>query len=492
MELHLNIEGSKDLTGQVYRQLSEAIRSGRLADGQLVPPTRLLAQQLGISRKPVAEAYQRLVYDKLLVGRAGRGTYVSAPRKAPPSLADAPLALARPAAGVALASQATLARWEGLASPFRQPPLGAKPQFDFIGGAPAPQHFPQDDWRRCVLHGLRQDSLQRGRYTATEGVPALREALARHAAFARGINCGAAQLIVTNGAQQALDLLGRVLLEPGSCVALEDPGYPVARLLFQSQGARVAHVPVDAEGIVVDAIPDDARLIYVTPAHQFPLGMPMSVARKQALLARAQAIGAIIVEDDYDSEFRYEGRPTDSLQSMDTQGIVAFIGSLSKVVLPELRIGYVAAPLAILEALKVAKHLADWHTATMVQHALARFIDDGCLLRHIRRGHDIYATRREELQRAFASELAPWFALVPAVAGFHVAAFARRPVDIALLIRLARRAGVGLYALGGFYTVAPPREGLFMGYGAIDTLDIAPALARVRDILLHMDESAAG
>ena len=489
MELHLNIVGSKDLTGQVYRQLSEAIRSGRLADGQLVPPTRLLAQQLGISRKPVAEAYQRLVYDKLLVGRAGRGTYVSAPRAVALPLAGGPLAPSQEP-GVALASRATLARWEGLDSPFREPPHGGRSQFDFIGGAPAPQHFPQDDWRRCVLHGLRQDAVQRGHYTATEGVPALREALARHAAFARGLTCSAAQIIVTNGAQQALDLLGRVLLEPGSCVALEDPGYPVARLLFQGQGARVAHVPVDAEGIVVDAIPDDARLIYVTPAHQFPLGMPMSVARKQALLARALALGAIIVEDDYDSEFRYEGRPTDSLQSMDKHGIVAFIGSLSKVVLPELRIGYVAAPQAILAALKVAKHLADWHTATMTQHALARFIDDGCLLRHIRRGHDIYATRREELQRVFASDLAPWFTLVPAVAGFHVAAFAKRPVDIALLIRLARRAGVGLYALAGFYTVAPARDGLFMGYGAIDTLDIGPALARVRDILVQMDADA--
>lgn len=482
MELHLIIEGSKDLSGQLYRQLGDAIRAGRLAHGQLLPPTRLLAQQLGISRKPVAQAYQRLVYDKLLVGQAGRGTYVSAARAQPAARPD----------GAALAAHATLARWEALESPLRQPRREDSPQFDFIGGAPSPQHFPQDDWRRCVLHGLRQDAIARARYTATEGVPALRAALARHAAFARGLTCGADQIIVTNGAQQALDLLGRVLLDAGSCVALEDPGYPVARLLFQSQGARVVHVPVDDEGIVVDAIPADARLVYVTPAHQFPLGMPMSPARKQALLARAREIGAIVVEDDYDSEFRYEGRPTDSLQSMDTHGIVAFIGSLSKVVLPELRIGYVAAPDALLPALKVAKHLADWHTATMVQHALARFIDDGSLLRHVRRGHDIYASRRDTLQRAFASELAPWFTLVPAVAGFHLAALAKVPLDIPRLVRLARRAGVGLYSLADFYCEAPPRAGLFMGYGAIDTLDIAPALARVRAILLEMDGAAAG
>jgi GntR family transcriptional regulator/MocR family aminotransferase len=478
MELHLIIEGHRDLSGQLYRQLSEAIRSGRLADGQQLPPTRLLAQQLGISRKPVAEAYTRLTYDKMLVGQTGRGTFVSAPRIARG---------AAPGDALQLGAHARLARWDAFDSPLRQPQQESRCEFDFIGGAPAAQHFPQADWRRCVLYGLRQDGAGGGRYAATEGVPALREALARHAAFARGVNCSASQLIVTNGAQQAFDLLGRILLEPGSCVAVEDPGYPVVRLLFQSQGARVAHVPVDAEGIVVAAIPDDARLIYVTPAHQFPLGMPMSTARKQALLARARAIGAIIIEDDYDSEFRYEGRPADSLQSMDRHGLVAFVGTVSKVVLPDLRIGYVVAPPAILPALKVAKHLADWHTATLVQHALARFIDDGSLLRHIRRGHDIYAGRREALVRVFETALAPWFQLVPAVAGFHVAAIAHKALDLGLLIRLARRAGVGLYALPDFYCEAPPRIGLFFGYGAIDTLDIEPALLRVRDILLQMD-----
>jgi GntR family transcriptional regulator / MocR family aminotransferase len=480
MELHLIIVGSKDLSGQVFRQLSEAIRSGRLADGQRLPPTRLLAAQLGISRKPVAEAYQRLGYEKLLVGQAGRGSFVSAPAPAATLAGRAPAAT--------LAGHARLARWEALDSPLRAPKRDEDEgvRFDFIGGAPAAQHFPQDDWRRCILHGLRQEKAERGRYAPTEGVPALREALARHAAFARGVDCDAARLIVTNGAQQALDLLGRVLLEPGDCVALEDPGYPLARLLFQSQGARLAHVPVDAEGMVVERIPADARLIYVTPAHQFPLGMPMSEARKRALLARAREIGALIIEDDYDSEFRYEGRPADSLQSMDGDGVVAFVGTLSKVVLPQLRIGYLAAPAAILPALRVAKHLSDWHTATLVQHALARFIDDGSLLRHIRRGHEIYAGRRETLLRVFEAELAPWFELVPAVAGFHLAAIAREGLDVERLVGLARRAGVGLYSLAAFYREAPPRQGLLLGYGAIDTLDIAPALSRVREILAGM------
>ncbi len=479
MELHLTIEGDRDLTGQLYRQLSQAIRSGRLAHGQQLPPSRLLARQLGISRKPVAEAYNRLSYERLLEGRAGRGTFVCAP--------PAPDAPRMP--GIALASGAALDRWRAFDTVFRAPAPEAPVPYEFAGGVPAPQHFPQEEWRRCVLHGLRQEAATRGRYGQAEGVPELRAALARHAGFARGVRCDPAQVVVTNGAQQALDLLGRILIEPGSVVAVEDPGYPIARALFRSLGAVVASVPVDAEGIVPEQIPAGARLIYVTPAHQFPLGMPMSAARKAALLARAAQIGAIIIEDDYDSEFRYEGRPADSLQGMDRHGIVAFVGSMSKVMLPELRIGYIAAPDSILPALKVAKHLSDWHCAGMVQHALARFIDDGHLARHIRRGHTIYASRREALQRAFSTVLAPWFEPVPSSAGFHMAAFAREGTDVEQLIRLARRAGVGITSLAGFHAEVPVRPGLLLGYGAIDTLDIEPALLRVRDVLAGMERA---
>ena len=478
MELHLIIDGDKDLGGQVYRQLADAIRAGRLAHGQQLPPTRLLAEQLGLSRKTVAGAYDRLRLDTLLVGQVGKGSFVQAPaRSAAPRQT-----------GDRLSGHATLDRWRSMATPLLRLSEDGHARHDFVPGMPAPGHFPQAAWRRCVLHGLRHDQSTRGRHRPPEGLPALRAAIARHAAFARGVVCTASQVIVTNGAQQGLDLLGRILLEPGSVMVMEEPGYPPARLLFASQGARVVGVPVDADGIVVDLIPDDARLIYVTPAHQMPLGMPMSVARRSALLARARQIGAIIIEDDYDSEFRYEGRPTDSLQSMDRHGIVAFVGSFSKVLQPELRLGYVVAPDAVLDALLVAKHLSDWHVATLTQAALAKFIDDGDLHKHIRRCSAVYAGRRQQLQQLFADQLAPWFRLVPATAGFHVAALATTALDIDLLLRLARRADVGLYGLAPFYATAPQpdQRGLLFGYGAIDTLDIAPALLRVRDILQQL------
>ncbi|MDC8756347.1 PLP-dependent aminotransferase family protein [Janthinobacterium fluminis] len=476
MELHIVLDGGRDLAGQVYRQLSEAIRAGRLADGQQVPPSRLLAQQLGLSRKTVAQAYARLTLERLLVGRVGVGSFVCAPAAARP----------RVQAAAQLASAAVLRKWEAMATPLRRAAPQLRSRFDFLGGSTTPSHFPQDAWRRCVLHALRQDAQVRGRYAATEGLPALREAIARHTAFSRGLVCTAAQVLVTNGTQQALDLLGRLLLEPGCSVAVEEPGYPMARALFASHGARVLGVPVDAEGIVAASIPDGVSLIYVTPTHQFPLGMPMSVARRHALLARARAIGAIVVEDDYDSAFRYEGRPADSLQSLDTHGIVAFVGSFSKVLLPELRLGYAVLPQPLLPAALTVKHLSDWHCATMPQHALAKFIDDGYLLKHIRRCHALYAARRERLLQWFAGPLAPWFRLVPASAGFHVAALCVVPLDVALLIRLARRADVGLYPLAQFYADSPPQQGLLFGYGAIDVLDIDVALARVRDILLAM------
>ena len=475
MELHISLEGKRDLGGQLYRQLSEAIRGGRLAHGQQLPPSRLLASQLGLSRKTVSDVYDRLGYEQLLVGKVGVGSFVQAPPAAPQP---------RPA-GAALASSARLARWEAMDRPLVQGPRSEFARYTFIGGRATPALFPHDEWRRCVQHALRQERGERGNYGPVAGLPALRTAIAGHAAFTRGIVCTPEQILVTNGAQQALSLLAHTLLEPGDTVVVEEPGYPMARQLFEAMGAHVVGVEVDQEGMLVDQIPDGARLIYATPTHQFPLGMPMSTARRQALLQRAGDLGAIIIEDDYDSAFRYEGRPTDALQSMDRHGLVAHVGSFSKTMLPELRMGYVVLPTTLVRAVQTVKHLTDWHTPSLVQLALARFIEDGHLLRHIRRCHDVYAGRRERLRHWFDGPLAPWFALVPATAGFHVAALVKDhvPLDIAQLLRRARRADVGLLSIAPFYHGAPRRQGLYLGYGAIDTLDIDAALGILLGIL---------
>lgn len=476
MELHIVIQGSKDLSGQLYRQLREAIEFGRLKAGTRLPPSRLLAEQLGISRKTVADTYALLTYDNLLVGKVGSGTFVNARA----------VGQDRKQGHESLASAAIISKWHNISTDLGHPPVDAILRYDFIGGATNRNQFPQDDWRRCAQHALRQTAKSRGFYSQPAGLPALRDAIARHVAFSRGVHCNPEDVLVSHGAQQALDLLTRVLVEPGCSVAVEDPGYPPARQLFAAQGAEVIGVPVDAEGICVDAIPEHVRLIYVTPSHQFPLGMPMSQARREALLEKALRIGAVIIEDDYDCEFRYEGRPCDTLQSLDSRGAVAYVGTFSKSLQPELRLGYCILPPALVEAVTAAKQITDWHCSTLTQWTLAKFIDDGCLQKHIRRCHAIYASRRERILARFNGDLARWFELVPSVAGFHLAVQARVPLDIPLLVELARKLDVGLYPLAGFSYQVPPRNGLFLGYGAIETLDLDPALDRVRDVLEQM------
>ena len=476
MELHVLIRGDKDLSGQIYRQLKEAIRAGRLVAGEKLPPSRLLAQQLGLSRKTVAEAYARLSYDKLILGRVGSGTFVADhAKRARPLKADAPLA-----------GWETAERWQKMNTPLRHQAPEGNSRYEYIGGTPALALFPHEEWRRCVLDALRQGAKSRGLYGSAEGLPQLREAIARHAAFSRGVRCSAEDVIVTNGAQQALDLVARVLVVPGCTVAMEEPGYPIARLLLQAQGARVASVPVDSEGLVVSGIPDDTRLVYVTPAHQFPLGMSMSAGRREALLARAREIGAIIIEDDYDSEFRYEGRPTDSLQSMDDRGTVAFVGTFSKTLSPELRLGYLIAPPSILQAVATAKHLCDWHTPLLMQRALVKFMADGGLQRHIRRCYAEYAQRRALMLQRLDGDLSNWLTPVPANAGIHLTALCKSPIDMDLLLRLMRRVDVGVYSIDPFFASAAGQQGLMFGLGAISSEDIPPSLDRLRDVLQQM------
>ena len=481
MELHIVIEGRKDLARQVYEQLRDSIVCGRLAAGVQLPPSRLLAAQLGLSRKTISDTYSRLTYENYLVGKVGSGTFVNALNAHSPS---------RPAPSK-LASAHIVAKWERISLPLRHPTRAGTLRYDFLGGATAKTQFPHDEWRRCVHHAVRQMSTERGFYSQPEGLPALRAAIAGHIAFARGVRCGADDVVVCNGAQQALDLIARVLIEPGSRVAMEDPGYTPARLLFAAQGAEVASVPVDRDGIIVEQIPDDACAIYVTPSHQMPLGMPMSLARRHALLEKARRIGAIIIEDDYDSEFRYEGRPTDSLQSMDEHGVVAYVGTFSKTLLPELRLGYAVLPAAILEAVIKAKQLTDWHTSTLPQWALSKFISEGLLNKHIRRCHSTYAGRRERILSRIVGDLSPWLETIPCTAGFHMAVMLKpslQPaIDLHLLVDRARDKALGLYPLHGFYSDLPPRDGLMLGFGAIDLLDIDPALDRLRDLLMVFD-----
>jgi len=292
------------------------------------------------------------------------------------------------------------------------------------------------------------------------------------------VRARADDVLVTNGAQQALDLIGRVLVGPGDRVAVEEPGYPPARDLFRSLGARVTGVPVDAEGLDVAALPPDTRLVYVTPSHQFPLGTAMSLARRRALLDWAARRDAVVVEDDYDSEFRFSDRPLEPVQSLDRAGRVIYVGTFSKTLLPTLRLGYLVAPASLRDALRAARQLTDWHGDHTGQGALARFIDSGELARHVRKATRVYAERQAVIRSTLEEDFVGWLTPVPSAAGLHICALAdpSATVDIGRWVGRARVAGVAVESLARY----GGRPGLVLGYGAIGAADIPAGLRLLR------------
>jgi len=415
----------------------------------------------------VVTAYDRLRSERFLATRVGAGTFVSGgvrPRD-PSGVTDSPLR-PRPL-------------WEEI--PRGRDLSANEAPYDLRPGIPDASRFPFPPWRARVSRQLRPRAVGKGAHVEAAGLPRLRQAIARHIGVARAVRATAADVFVTNGSQQALDLIGRVLLAPGDTVAVEDPGYPLARRAFQAHGLRVAPVPVDEEGLIVDAIPHGARLVYATPSHQYPLGMTMSMERRQGLLAWARRADAAIVEDDYDSEFRYDGRPLEALHGLDGSGRVLYVGSFSKVMLPTLRLGFVVAPPSLHDAFRKAKAITDWHTAVPLQAAAAEFIDDGLLAQHVRRMRRVYAERHERVVRILARDFGERLTPLPSNGGLHLTALLPDS-DLGYDVEVARRAedvGVAVLPLSYHYLAIPPRQGLLVGYGAVETGNLDEALRRL-------------
>lgn len=351
-------------------------------------------------------------------------------------------------------------------------------------GHPDGTLFPLPAWRRVVSQALRPSIAATSGYADPAGPLSLRDALTRHLALSRSVRADAGDVVVTQGAQQALDLLGRVLIEPGDLVAVEEPGYPPARRLFHSLGARVTGVPVDGEGLDVSAIPDGARLVYVTPSHQFPLGMPMSLARRLALLDWAERAGAVVIEDDYDCEFRFSARPLDPLQSLDPHGRVCYVGTFSKTLVPSLRVGFVVAPPSLVPALRGARQLSDWHGDVVTQSALAAFLDEGHLARHVRRAVGVYAARHALVVATLERDFATGLRVVPSAAGLHLCATVSDPaIDVPSVVRRARARGVAVNTIAEFAAGHPAPDGLALGYGAVPVERIGEGLTLLREAL---------
>jgi GntR family transcriptional regulator/MocR family aminotransferase len=366
--------------------------------------------------------------------------------------------------------------------------------YDFAVGLPDPDLFPLTAWRSLVSRELTIGSALLRGYRAPGGSLPFREAVARHIGVARSVRAGADDVLATSGAQQAFDLIGRVLISPGDVVAVEEPGYPPVRSLFESLGAKVVGVEVDGEGIRVDRIPARARIVYTTPSHQFPTGVRSSLARRTALLEWAEARGGVIIEDDYDSEFRFEDRPVDPLQSLDRAGRVIYVGTFSKSLLPGLRIGFLVAPQSIMPALREARQLSDWHGDVVTQAALARLIDTGAFAAHVRRANRVYAIRRASILDTVSAELSGLVSIVPSVAGLHIAVeFASGSGLDGFRVRDAATAdGVAVQALEAFAAVSADstrgrtRPGLVLGFGLIPDQHIAAGVHRLARVIRRL------
>jgi GntR family transcriptional regulator/MocR family aminotransferase len=483
MDVHVSLVGRRDLSGEIYRQLRGAILEGRLRGGEALPATRELASRLSVSRTTANVAYERLIAEGYATARPGSGTFVATELGVPGLIHASPRSSVG-AAGADVQARASGLRprsfWDTVLLPtdFWRPT-----HYDFRAGVPDVAAFPFETWRRLIAHEYRPEGVGRGIYEDPDGHPGLRSAIARHLGTARGVRATAEDVVITNGTQQAVALIARTLLGPGDRVAIEDPGYTPPRRQLASMGTEVIGVPVDDEGLVVDAIPAGTRVVYVTPSHQFPLGMSMSLARRMALLDWAHRADAAIIEDDYDSEFRYSGRPIEPLHLLDPTGRVVYVGSFSKSWLPSIRLGFLISPPSLRHALLAAKYLDDWFSPMATQAAMARLIDDGLFARHVRRMRAAYAERHHRLAELLERDFADELQVVPSTVGLHLTALART----ASVERVV--AVIGMATAMGFATrplstltgqPAAARAGLVLGYGAIATERMEDGLAILR------------
>jgi GntR family transcriptional regulator / MocR family aminotransferase len=472
MAFHVSLVGRKDLSGEIYRQVRHAILNRRLRSGDRLPPSRELARELVVARGTVTVAYERLAAEGFVEVRQGAGTFVCE------LLAQAGRDEATHRSSGALQPRQI---WQSVALPHVSW-LEKPARFDFRTGLCDASLFPDREWRQAVTRALRSSATTAGVYEHPAGHRDLRAAIVRHIGVSRGVEASADDIVITNGTQQALDLLARVLLAPGDGIAVESPGYRPPKQLFKTLGIRVLDVPVDREGLVVDALPRDVRAVYVTPSHQYPLSVTLSLPRRQALLAWAERNNAAIIEDDYDSEFRFGGRPLEPLQTLDAKGRVVYMGSFSKTMLPTLRLGFLVTPPSLRAALHKAKFVSDCHSSILAQAALARFIDDGAFARHVRRATAIYRRRHEMLGDAVSRGFADHLELIPSTTGLHVTALARTMSadQIAAIPRRAAERGVAVHVLSSLAMSASPRAGVMLGYGAIPTVRIEEGLRLLR------------
>src|SRR5581483_1656243 len=461
---------------QVYLALRQAILSGTLRAGDRLPSTRDMAEQLDVSRTVVVLAYEDLLAEGFVEGKVGSGTYVAQG-----------LGAGRPrrqgrSASVRLSRFGSAAENAARAVNFPTRRRHAL-RFDFAYGRGAVNDFPFETWGRILLRHARTVSVDKLDYAPTAGSRALREAIAAHLRRSRAVVCDFSQVIVVNGSQQALDLVARVLIERGDPVAIEDPQYQGAREVLRAAGAHVRPVRVDRDGLDPARLPKRARIVFVTPSHQFPTGGILPLARRLALLEWAKRNQAVVVEDDYDGEFRYEGQPLESLQGLDSEGRVIYVGTFSRTIFSALRIGYLIVPQALVATFTAAKWLCDRHTPTLEQETLAEFIVSGMYERHLRRVRRRNAARRQALLEAIHRHLGERVELTGDGAGAHVVLWPRSGQSEETIVSRAAERGVGIYGISQYFLQRPSPVAVMLGYSRLNEQEIRDGIRRLAEVL---------
>ena len=469
-----------NLSRQVAEALREAVRKGDLRPADALPSTRALAASLQVARGTVVEAYEQLIAEGFLESKAGAGTRVALALAEPPPAREPRMASSQ-------AAQAGLPeRAEAFARIGREfKPL---PPVPFAISVPTGMTAPGDVWRRLGNRLRARGPASPTGYADPQGALALREAIADYVRKSRSVRCEADQVIVTSGTQQGLFLASQVLLGPRDQAWVENPAYRGVTAILESLPYRDAmvRVPVDAEGLDVEAgirLAPKARAAFVTPSHQYPLGMPLSMARRAALLAWARSAHAWVVEDDYDSELRYEGYPFPALQGLAPDRVV-YLGTFSKILFPSLRLGYVVVPPNLVDAFCGARVLMDRHPPTADQHVLAAFMTEGHLERHVRKVRNVYAEQRlgliETLEALLPRELA-W--IEPGDQGMHLVLWLAARLDDRRIVRLAANEGIAVRAASPMFAAGTERPGLILGFGGFSSAQMKEAARRLAAVI---------
>jgi GntR family transcriptional regulator/MocR family aminotransferase len=449
----------------------------------VVPSSRVLARDLRISRSTIILAYEQLRIEGYLEGRMGAATRVSA------LVPDRALQAAPHWRGNATAEPSDARpsrRAERIAAiPRRALSIYGQAPRAFRTGVPAVDIFPVDTWGRLIARRWRRTSAKALAYGHPFGYPPLRQAIADYLATARGVRCSVEQVLVVNGSQQGLDLAARAVLDPGDAVWLEEPGYPGARGAFVAASAEIIPVPVDADGLVVSAgekLAPDAKLAFVTPSRQLPLGATLSLPRRLELLAWAHSAKSWIFEDDYDSEFRYTGRPLAALQGIDRHGCVIYAGTFSKVTFPALRLGYLVVPPGLVDALLAARAFMDFTSPYLEQAVMCDFMVDGHFERHIRRMRAIYHERQELLVDLSRREFDGRLTVPPANGGMTLVGWLPRGTDDVAVAQLAAAANVDVMPMS-WYATRTMAPGLLLGYAGVRERELREGAARLARVL---------